>query len=62
MHPLYVAQPLPHVPVWLTVGTKVPHRKKLIRLLAAGPRSTVGHLLPSRYLCRTILVTLYSIV
>ena len=50
-----------YVPVRATRGALVAHCI-LIRLLAAEPRSTAGPLFLSQYPCRTILLTLYSMV
>ena len=44
-----------HATLWSHIGS-------LMRLLAAEPRSIAGLLFPLQYLCRTILVTPYSMV
>ena len=51
----YLCQSVSHAAFWWHIGI-------LMRLLAAETRSTAGLLFPSRYLCGTILLTLYSML
>ena len=78
MHPLYDALPVPYVAVPVTRAACNPHRISvhalhdtdrisvtlvtLMLLLAAEPRSTAGPIFPSQCPCRTILLTMCSML